>query len=80
VTVLAHRKARDGDDVSEAKLLKQDRRLALVRLELIKYVSDVGKAIFDCELPYASERVFIGCSLFSGILSTHKNMVKLLSK
>jgi len=78
VTVLAHQKAKNGDDVSDEKLVKQDRKLALVRLELIKYVSDVGKAIFDCELPYASERVFIGCSLFSGVLSTHKNMVKIL--
>jgi len=75
---LARVKARDGDNVSDGHLTKQSRKLALVRLELVKYVSDVGKAIFDCELPYASERVFIGCSLFSGILSTHKNMVKIL--
>eukprot|EP00927_Polykrikos_kofoidii_P055050 TRINITY_DN49368_c0_g1_i1.p1 TRINITY_DN49368_c0_g1~~TRINITY_DN49368_c0_g1_i1.p1 ORF type:complete len:427 (+),score=85.28 TRINITY_DN49368_c0_g1_i1:51-1331(+) len=79
ITVLTHQEAKTREaGVCEEKLLKQDRKLALVRLELIKYVSDVGKAIFDCELPYASERVFIGCSLFSGILSTHKNMVKIL--
>jgi len=79
LTVLAHQKAKSGvDTVSEAKLLTQDRKLALVRLELIKFVSDVGKAIYDCELPYAHEGVFIGCSLFSGVLSTHKNMVKAL--
>ena len=78
VTELAHMKASGGDDVSDEKLIKQDRKLGLVRLELVKYVSDVGKALYDCELPYASERVFIGCSLFSGVLSTHKNMVKIL--
>jgi len=78
VTVLAHQYFKDGDGISEEKLLKQDRKLALVRLELIKYVSDVGKALYDCELPYASERVFIGCSLFSGVLSTHKNVVKVV--
>ena len=44
----------------------------------LRYVSDVGKALYDCELPYASERVFLGCSLFSGILSTHKNVVKVV--
>jgi len=60
-----------------AKLLKQRRKLALVRLELIKYVSDVGKALYDCELSVAHEGVFIGCSLFSGLMSTHKNMVKI---
>ena len=61
-----------------AKLLKQRRKLALVRLELIKYVSDVGKALYDCELAVSHEGVFIGCSLFSAIVSTHKNMFKVL--
>jgi len=67
-----------SDRVSEKKLVAQQRKLALVRLELIKFVSDVGKALFDCELSFAHEGVFIGCSLFSGILSTHKNMFKIL--
>ena len=64
--------------VAAPKLLSQQRKLALVRLELVKFVSDVGKAIFDCELYFAHEGVFIGCALFSGILSTHKNMFKIL--
>ena len=59
------------------KMLKQRRKLAVVRLELIKFVSDVGKAIYDCELAFAHEGVFIGCSLFSGVMSTHKNIVKI---
>jgi len=66
-----------SDRVSEKKLVAQQRKLALVRLELIKFVSDVGKALFDCELSFAHEGVFIGCSLFSGILSTHKNFFKI---
>ena len=41
-------------------------------------IQGVGKTIYDCELPYAHEGVFIGCSLFSGVLPTHKNMVKAL--
>lgn len=65
-----------GDAAGE--LIKQQRKFALVRLELIKFVSDVGKAVFDCELTFSHEGVFIGCSLFSAILSTHKNMVKVL--
>jgi len=81
VTVLAEASAGDAADrVSDSKLLAQQRKLALVRLELIKYVSDVGKAIFDCEFSVAHEGVFIGCSLFSGVLSTHKNAVKILNK
>ena len=59
------------------KLLKQKRKLAVVRLELVKFCSDVGKALYDCELPFAHEGVFIGCSLFSGVLSTHKNIFKI---
>ena len=63
---------------TEGKLVKQQRKLALVRLELAKFVSDIGKALYDCELPFSHEGVFIGCSLFSALVSTHKNMVKVL--
>ena len=49
-----------------------------MRLELSKFVSDVGKAIFDCEFSFAHEGVFICCSLFSAMVSTHKNMVKVV--
>jgi len=58
--------------------VKQQRKLAMTRLELVKYVSDIGKAVFDCELKCSHEGVFIGCSLFSAIVSTHKNMFKVL--
>lgn len=58
--------------------LKQQRELALTQLELVKFVSDVGKATFDCQLPFAHEGVFIGCALFSAVVSTHKNMIKAL--
>ena len=58
--------------------VKQHRKLTMMRLELVKFVSDVGKAIHDCELSCAHEGVFIGCALFSGIISMHKNMVKVL--
>jgi len=67
-----------GTGVSGDKLVKQQRKLALVRLELVKFVSDVGKAIYDCELGFAHEGIFIGCSLFSALVSTHKNLVKVL--
>ena len=50
----------------------------MVRLEMCKFVSDLGKAFYDCELAFAHEGIFIGCALFSALLSTHKNMVKVL--
>ena len=37
-----------SDDVAPPKLLAQRRKLAIVRLELVKFVSDVGKALYDC--------------------------------
>ena len=64
--------------VAKVGLVAQRRKLALVRMELIKFVSDIGKALFDCELYFAHEGVFIGCAFFSAILSTHKNMVKVI--
>ena len=86
VTSVRVRKDQEITELAEAapasatasKLVKQRRKLALVRLELVKFVSDIGKAIYDCELSFAHEGVFIGCSLFSAVVSTHKNMVKVL--
>lgn len=83
VTGVRARKERQVVSMAEAggaeadKMLKQRRKLALVRLELVKFVSDVGKALYDCELYFAHEGIFIGCALFSGVLSTHKNIVKI---
>lgn len=64
-------------DASNLKKLR--RKCAMVRLEMVKYVSDLGKAFYDCELAFAHEGLFIGCALFSAGLSTHKNMVKVLN-
>ena len=105
----------EAGGASDEKLVKQQRKLALVRLELVKFVSDLGKvsarraapprprrartrltpapllcacltpsppvaaqAFFDCELSFSHEGIFICCSFFSAIVSTHKNMVKVL--
>ena len=67
-----------SDQAAASKAAKEQRKLALLRLELVKFVSDVGKAIYDCELEFSHEGVFIGCALFSALISTHKNMVKVL--
>ena len=86
VTTVRARKEKELHDLAkgvgaDAESLKaQRRKVALVRLELVKFVSDLGKAFFDCELAFSHEGVFIGCSLFSALLSTHKNMVKVLKQ
>jgi hypothetical protein len=67
-----------SDQAAASKAAKEQRKLALLRLELVKFISDVGKAIYDCELKFSHEGVFVGCALFSAIISTHKNMVKVL--
>jgi len=75
------RKQQQVSVLAEGKAgLKQQRKLAMMRLELIKFVSDLGKAIYDCELHFAHEGLFIGCSLFSALISTHKNIFKVLTK
>jgi hypothetical protein len=71
-------KVEQDEAKSDKDVLKQQRKLHLMRLELSKFVSDVGKAIFDCEFSFAHEGVFICCSLFSAMVSTHKNMVKVV--
>lgn len=68
--------AAEGDGKA---VVKQQRKLTLMRLELVKFVSDLGKAIYDCELPFSHEGIFICCGLFSAVVSTHKNMVKVLT-
>lgn len=60
-------------------LITQQRKLAMVRLELVKFISDVGKAIHDCEFSFAHEGIFICCALFSALISTHKNMWKVIN-
>ena len=65
--------------VDSNSLRKAERQLAMLRLELVKFVSDIGKAVFDCQLAFADEGVFIFCALFSALISTHKNMVKVLN-
>jgi len=67
-----------ANNTEKSHLIKQRRKLVMVWFEFVKFVSDIGKAIYDCEFSFAHEGVFIGCSLFSALISTHKNMVKVL--
>lgn len=53
-------------------------KFAMARLELLKYLCDIGKGIYDCELSFAREDVFIWSGLIAGCITTHKQMVKSL--
>jgi len=54
------------------------RRLTMANLELSKFVADVGKAFWDCELSFASEFLFCVCGLWAALVSTHKFIIKAL--
>merc|ERR1719343_72593 len=44
----------DPTDVVKSKLLT---------LELVKFICDLGKGFYDCELSFSQESTFIGCGL-----------------
>lgn len=58
--------------------LSTRRRLWMAGLELSKFVADLGKAFWDCELSFASEILFILCGLWAAIVSTHKYALRAL--
>ncbi|CAE7245214.1 petJ [Symbiodinium natans] len=55
------------------------RKSALACLELSKFVADLVKAFWDCELPFASELAFCISGLWAALVSTHKHEVCLTS-
>jgi len=50
----------------------------MANLELFKYVLDIGKGLYDCEVSWAREDVFIWSGLLAGIITCHKQMIKSL--
>jgi len=58
---------------------REGRKMDLVRLELLKFVFDIGKAVYDCQFQWSHEGFFIICGFCSAVISTHKNMVKVLA-
>lgn len=70
-----------GDSDKEKKSLadykKGQTKLRLQTLEVVKYIADFIKALWDCELKsISSELSFCIAGLVAGILSTHKQMLK----
>ena len=59
------------------KVQQGQTKLTLQNLEVVKYVADLVKALWDCELKHvSSELAFILAGLVAGVLSTHKQMLK----
>ena len=59
---------------------EQSRKMALAHLELVKFISVIGKALYDCQFECSNEVLFTCCGLLSACISTHKFMVKVLVK
>jgi len=77
--VKLHKQAQKVHVQGAAKDTELYRKKRLVRLDLIKYVCDIGKAVYDCQFQWSDEYVFICCSLVAAILSTNKNMIRVLA-
>eukprot|EP00746_Dinoflagellata_sp_MGD_P166336 gnl/MRDRNA2_/MRDRNA2_96153_c0_seq1.p1 gnl/MRDRNA2_/MRDRNA2_96153_c0~~gnl/MRDRNA2_/MRDRNA2_96153_c0_seq1.p1 ORF type:complete len:235 (-),score=58.33 gnl/MRDRNA2_/MRDRNA2_96153_c0_seq1:5-709(-) len=58
--------------------LATSRKSAMADLEFSKFIADLGKAFYDCELSFASEFVFILCGLWAALVSTHKYLLRAL--
>eukprot|EP00746_Dinoflagellata_sp_MGD_P055170 gnl/MRDRNA2_/MRDRNA2_240359_c0_seq1.p1 gnl/MRDRNA2_/MRDRNA2_240359_c0~~gnl/MRDRNA2_/MRDRNA2_240359_c0_seq1.p1 ORF type:complete len:319 (-),score=72.41 gnl/MRDRNA2_/MRDRNA2_240359_c0_seq1:98-1054(-) len=66
------------DGGSGAGGLESFRKMRMAQLEFSKFISDLGKAFWDCEFSWASELLFIFCGFYSAIVSTHKFLLKAL--
>eukprot|EP00927_Polykrikos_kofoidii_P052733 TRINITY_DN46675_c0_g1_i1.p1 TRINITY_DN46675_c0_g1~~TRINITY_DN46675_c0_g1_i1.p1 ORF type:complete len:250 (-),score=40.20 TRINITY_DN46675_c0_g1_i1:123-872(-) len=59
--------------------LSVKRKHAMANLEVSKYVADLFKAFWDCELSFASELAFCIAGLWAGLVSAHKYALKTLN-
>mmetsp|Transcript_41742 Transcript_41742/g.75790 ORF Transcript_41742/g.75790 Transcript_41742/m.75790 type:complete len:242 (-) Transcript_41742:58-783(-) len=67
---------RQAQATKDAPSVASQRKLALVNLEFSKFVADLLKAFWDCELSFASEFLFCVSGLWAALVSTHKYMIK----
>eukprot|EP00928_Gymnodinium_smaydae_P081264 TRINITY_DN64812_c0_g1_i1.p1 TRINITY_DN64812_c0_g1~~TRINITY_DN64812_c0_g1_i1.p1 ORF type:complete len:272 (-),score=79.16 TRINITY_DN64812_c0_g1_i1:74-844(-) len=70
-------RARSASDAA-GQPLPLARKSTMASLELSKFVADLVKAFWDCELSFASELAFYLSGLYAAIISTHKYAVKVL--
>eukprot|EP00931_Biecheleriopsis_adriatica_P069302 TRINITY_DN43168_c0_g1_i1.p1 TRINITY_DN43168_c0_g1~~TRINITY_DN43168_c0_g1_i1.p1 ORF type:complete len:244 (-),score=73.28 TRINITY_DN43168_c0_g1_i1:4-735(-) len=58
--------------------LEVQRKHTMAKLEFSKFVADLIKAFWDCELSFASELAFCISGLWAAIVSTHKYALRAL--
>eukprot|EP00927_Polykrikos_kofoidii_P049325 TRINITY_DN4339_c0_g1_i1.p1 TRINITY_DN4339_c0_g1~~TRINITY_DN4339_c0_g1_i1.p1 ORF type:complete len:401 (-),score=66.48 TRINITY_DN4339_c0_g1_i1:349-1551(-) len=62
----------------DRETLSDQRKRIMANLEFSKFVTDLGKAFWDCEFSFASELLFCVCGLWAALVSTHKFMLRAL--
>mmetsp|Transcript_28829 Transcript_28829/g.73077 ORF Transcript_28829/g.73077 Transcript_28829/m.73077 type:complete len:248 (-) Transcript_28829:76-819(-) len=70
-------RAREKARAPGATTAVQQKR-AMAELEFSKYIADLIKAFWDCELSFASELAFCMSGLWAAFVSTHKYALKAL--
>jgi len=77
---VSHVKAKRAREKAAAPgaTLAVQRKRALSELEFSKFIADLIKAFYDCELSFASELAFVLSGLWAALVSTHKYCLKAL--
>eukprot|EP00419_Tripos_fusus_P017783 CAMPEP_0172728518 /NCGR_PEP_ID=MMETSP1074-20121228/92284_1 /TAXON_ID=2916 /ORGANISM="Ceratium fusus, Strain PA161109" /LENGTH=241 /DNA_ID=CAMNT_0013555777 /DNA_START=6 /DNA_END=731 /DNA_ORIENTATION=- len=76
VSIVKEKRAREK--ATPGATVEVHRKLAMAQLELSKYVADLVKAFWDCELSFASELAFCTSGLWAAFVSTHKYALRAL--
>mmetsp|Transcript_24767 Transcript_24767/g.68004 ORF Transcript_24767/g.68004 Transcript_24767/m.68004 type:complete len:237 (-) Transcript_24767:139-849(-) len=77
VSYVKERRAREKSSSPDASVEVQ-RKHTMAQLEFSKFIADLVKAFWDCELSFASELAFCMSGLWAAIVSTHKYAVRAL--
>mmetsp|Transcript_21498 Transcript_21498/g.64545 ORF Transcript_21498/g.64545 Transcript_21498/m.64545 type:complete len:244 (+) Transcript_21498:45-776(+) len=77
VSYVKERRASEKSSAPGASI-EARRKHALARLEFSKFIADLLKAFWDCELSFASELAFCISGLWAALVSTHKYALRAL--
>lgn len=67
-----------GKSHKEPGSIEPFRKMRMAQLEFTKFLADLGKAFWDCELWFSSELLFILCGFYAACVSTHKFLLRAL--
>jgi len=77
VSTIKEKRAREKANTPGAAV-EVHRKLAMAQLEFSKFIADLAKASWDCELSFASELAFCVSGLWAALVSTHKYALRAL--